>query len=116
MQFCAKAKYIRFSPYKLRPLVDVIRGKDVFSSLQWLATCNVKRVVPIKKVLESAVANAKCVGNLEKEDLMIKEIKIDQGPTHKYQKPCARGMSSVLRKRFSHISVVLVNKDKEQRG
>ena len=116
MQFYAKAKYIRFSPYKLRPLVDVIRGKDVFSSMQWLATYKVKRVVPIKKVLESAVANAKSVGNVEKEDLIIKEIKIDQGPTFKYSKPSARGMSSVLRKRFSHISVVLENKDKKQRG
>ena len=116
MQFCAMAKYVRFSPYKLRLLADVIRGKDVFSSLQWLAACKVGRVVPIKKALESAVANAKNVGNVEKEDLVIKEIRVDQGPTYKYQKPSARGISSVLRKRFSHISIVLVNKDKKQRG
>ena len=109
MQFCAKAKYIRFSPYKLRPLVDVIRGKSVAYSLRWLTINKVQRVVPIKTLLESAVANAKNKGNVEQENLIIKEIKVDQGPTYKYFKPSARGISSVYRKRFSHISIVLEN-------
>ena len=111
MLFRAKAKYIRFSPHKLRPLVDVVRGKDIADSLNWLATHKVKRVVPIKKLLESAIANAKSVSNIEKENLMVKDIRVDQGPTYKYFKPSARGVSSVLRKRFSHISIVLVSKD-----
>ena len=114
MQFCAKAKYIRFSPYKLRPLVDAIRGKDVEFSLSWLATCKLKRVVPIKKLIESAVANAKNNGNVERGELIIKRIIVDQGSTYKYYKPSARGVSSVLRKRFSHMSVVLSNKDSDK--
>ena len=116
MQFCAKAKYIRFSPYKLRPLAKIIRGRNVASSLQWLETHKVKLVVPLKKVLESAVANAKDVGNIEKEDLEIKELRVDQGPSYKYFKPGGRGMASPQKRRTSHISIVLVNKNSLQRG
>jgi len=98
----------------LRPLVDVIRGKDVISSLNFLSTYRVMRVVPIKKLLESAVANAKNLKDVEKEDLVIKEIKVDKGPQYKYFKPSARGISSVFRKRFSHISLILENKDSKK--
>ena len=114
MQFCAKAKYVRFSPYKLRPIVDVIRGKDVTSSLNWLITHKVKRCDPVKKILESAAANAKDVANIEKEDLVVKQIFVDQGPTYKYFKPSARGIASVLRKRSCHISIVLESKNSKE--
>ena len=53
MQFNAKARYVRFSPYKLRPLADVVRGKNVSFALHWLATHAVKRIVPVQKVIES---------------------------------------------------------------
>ena len=51
MQFIAKTRRIRFSPYKLRQFVDVVRGKNVVYALQWLTTCSVGRVEPIKKCL-----------------------------------------------------------------
>lgn len=107
MQFGAKAKYIRYSPYKLRPLADVLRGKNVQYALNWLSTCSLKKVMPIRKVIESAVANAKSLQNVEVDNLVVKIICVDQGPTHRYFKPGAMGRANPCRKRLSHISVVL---------
>lgn len=111
VQFVAKARYIRYSPYKLRPIADVIRGKDVVYALNWLTTYSTQRVEPIKKVLESAVANAKNLQNVESAALAIKEIRIDQGPIHRYFKPGAMGRAMVQRKRMSHLSVILEPKN-----
>lgn len=110
MQFGAKAKYLRYSPYKLRPLTDVLRGKNVRYALNWLSTCSLKKVVPIKKVIESAVANAKNLQNLEPESLWISKIFVDQGPIYRYFSPGAMGRANPRRKRLSHISVVLEKK------
>ncbi|MFC1842787.1 50S ribosomal protein L22 [Candidatus Dependentiae bacterium] len=111
MQFGAKARYIRYSPYKLRPLADVLRGKNVRYVLNWLSTCPLKKVGPVKKLIESAVANAKNLQNLEADVLLVKKICVDQGPSYKYFSPGAMGRANPRRKRFSHISVVL---EKEQ--
>ena len=107
MQFVAKALYIRISPYKLRPIADAVRGKSVLYSLDWLATYNNRRVSPVQKLIESAIANAKDRGNVGPEQLKVKELRIDQGPIHKYFKPGAMGRANVQRKRLSHLSVVL---------
>ncbi len=115
MQFTAKARYINFSPYKLRPLVDVVRGKDAQYALNWLSTVSVKRIEPIKKMLESAVANAKHAStDLGASDLTIKDIRVDQGPILKYFKPGAMGRANIQRRRFSHLSVILEAKKTEK--
>lgn len=111
MKFNAVAKFVKYSPYKLRPIVDEIRGKSVKFALGWLAAHGAKKTVPVKKLIESASANAKHLHDIEKNDLYVCEIKVDQGPTFKYFKPGAMGRSNVYRKRLSHISVVLKNKD-----
>ena len=111
MQFTAKARYVRVSPMKLRPLVNVIRGKDAQYALYVLKTSGVKRALPIEKMLESAVANAKHLKNVEIPALVIKDIRVDQGPTYKYYKPGAMGRSNAQKTRFSHISVVLESKE-----
>jgi len=108
----AKSKYLRISPYKLRPYIDVIRGNTVDKALAWLETCALKRVKPITKTLFSAYSNAK---NLNPEfgsmsDLVIKEIKIDQGPIIKYFKPGAQGRACPQRKRLSHLEIILDKK------
>ncbi len=113
MQFVAKTRYVRFSPYKLRPLINVIRGKNARYALNWLATASLKRAIPIKKMLESALANAKYLHNVEPMQLIIKDIRIDQGPTHRYFKPGAMGRSHILRKRLSHASVILESVEKK---
>lgn len=110
MQFGAKAKFIHYSPYKLRPLADVVRGKNVQYALDWLQAHQNKRVVPLKKVIESAAANAKHLQDVNPQDLRIKELRVDQGPMYRYFKPGAMGRSVILRKRFSHVDVILESK------
>lgn len=105
----AKTKYIRVSPYKLRPFVNVVRGYSVERALAWLKTCAVKRVLPLIKTLDSAYANAK---NLHPDlnadvDIIIKEIRVDQGPIISYFKPGAMGRACPQRKRLSHIEIIL---------
>ena len=114
MQFVAKAKFIRYSPFKLRPLADVIRGKNVRFALDWLATCALKRSVPLKKVVASAAANAQQLGNVEARGLRIKEIRIDQGPSARYFKPGAMGRANPQKKRFSHIQVIVEPIEKKE--
>ena len=103
----ATAKYIPYSPYKLRPIVDVVRGKNVEYALQWLTTYRTRRVQSIKKVLESAVANAKNRDNIGPDELFIEKIIVDQGPIQKYFKPGAQGRAQIQRRRLCHISVTL---------
>lgn len=110
IEFVAIAKFLKYSPYKLRPLADVVRGKDLIYALGWLNTYRNKRVEPVKKVIESAMANAKDRAGLEKSDLYISEIRIDEGPIFKYFKPGAMGRANVQRRRFCHISVKVSKK------
>ena len=117
MPFKAKSKFIRVSPYKLRPLVDVVRGYSVERALAWLKTySSTKRVRPLEKVIFSAYSNAKQVEqNLMMNELMIKDIRVDQGPTFRYYQPTAMGRAAVLRKRLSHVEVVLEKVEKKKR-
>jgi large subunit ribosomal protein L22 len=103
----AIAKFVRYSPYKIRAIADVIRGKDVLYALNWLTTYKTQRAEPIKKALESAVANAKNLQALEPSVLMVKEIKVDQGPMRRYFKPGAQGRAKPQRNRMCHISVTV---------
>lgn len=112
MQVSAKSKYVRVSPYKLRPIVNLIRGKTVLESQAYLKTHVTKRVKPIIKILDSAYANAR---NLNKdaggpEEFVVKRIFVDQGPVVKYFKPAAMGRAAMQRKRLSQITVVLEQK------
>ncbi len=107
MQFKALVKQIPISPYKLRPYVEGVRGKDVSYAIQLLMTQALKRVVPIRKLIQSAAANAKNRQGIEIGDLFVREIRVDQGKIFKYFKPGSMGRAAAQRKRFSHISVVL---------
>lgn len=117
MQFVAKARYVRVSHFKIRPLVDVVRGKNVAYALNWLSTCSLQKAVPITKLIESAAANAKSLQNLDSTDLVIKDIRVDQGPMFRYFKPGAMGRANIYRKRLSHMSVIVEQvTNKEKRG
>jgi large subunit ribosomal protein L22 len=107
MEFTAQARYVRYSPYKIRPLADVIRGKNASFALGWLATYRNQRVEPLKKLVESVLANAKSLKNLGASELSVKEVRVDQGPIHRYFKPGAQGRAMPQRKRMCHISIVL---------
>jgi large subunit ribosomal protein L22 len=115
--FVAKARYVRTSHYKMRPLVDVVRGKNVAYALNWLSSCALKKAEPIKKLIESAAANAKSLQNLDLHDLVIADIRVDQGPMFRYFKPGAMGRANIYRKRLSHMSVIVEPvTSKEKRG
>jgi len=105
--FVAKAFHVRMSPYKLRSLADVVRGKNVSYALHWLATHPVRRATPVRKVIESAAGNAKDLEGISPEQLIVKEIKVDEGPTVRYFRPGAMGRANVQKKRLSHISVIV---------
>lgn len=109
MQARAISKFIRVSPYKLRPYADVIRGYPVDKAYAWLKTCAVRRVQPLLKTLTSAYANARFknpeIDSMSK--VFVKEVRVDQGPTVQYFKPAAMGRAAPQRKRLSHIVVVV---------
>ncbi|HBL98461.1 TPA: 50S ribosomal protein L22 [Candidatus Dependentiae bacterium] len=114
MQFKANSKYVWYSPYKLRPLADVIRGKNAVDALKWLTLYGTKRSIPLRKTLVSAVANAKDRENLAPVDLIVCEVRIDQGPIREYHKPGAQGRAMPQRSRQSHILVVVESKKKKE--
>jgi len=109
MQVNAKSKYIRISPYKLRPVVDAIRGFRLDKAVAWLNTRALKKTRPVVKTILSAYANGKNIQpNVSSmAEFVIKEIRVDQGPIIKYYKPGAMGRAMVQRKRLSHLQVIL---------
>ena len=107
MQFVAKTKFVWYSAFKLRPLADVIRGKDALYAVQWLSLYKTKRSIPVRKTLKSAIANALDLQGIEAQDLFIKEICVDQGTIRYSFKPGAMGRAMHQRRRQCHITVVL---------
>ena len=103
----ANLKNYRQSPRKVRLIADLIRGKMVSRALPSLGLLGKRAAGPIKKLLLSAVANAKNNDKTDAEHLFIKEIRIDEGPTLKRIRARARGSAHPIRKRTSHISIVL---------
>ena len=97
----------RQSPRKVRSVANLVRGKSVVSALNTLNFLSKKGAHPLYGLLQSAVANAKNSYNLEKEGLMIKEIRVDGGVTLKRRMPRARGSASPIYKRSSNVLLVL---------
>lgn len=107
MEVNAKVKHIQMSPRKVRAVVDIIRGQEIAKAYDQLQFTNKWAVKPITKLLDSAVANAVNNFELSKENLYIKEIRVDEGRTLKRWKPRARGRATPIRKRTSHVNIVL---------
>lgn len=105
-------KNYRQSPRKVRLIADLIRGKRAIDALTSLRFAGKRAASPIKKLLESAIANAKENNKLDKENLFIKEIRVDQGVTLKRHRPRAHGRSTPINKRTSHVNIVLGEKIK----
>ncbi|WP_425807846.1 50S ribosomal protein L22 [Desulfitobacterium sp. Sab5] len=110
MQAKAIARYVRISPRKVRQVVDLIRGKQVNDALAILQFTPKGATEPVTKVLKSAVANAEHNLELDADELFVTEIFVDQGPTLKRIKPRAMGRADQIRKRSSHITVVVGEK------
>ena len=107
MEARAKTKYVRISPRKARLAADLIRGMKVEEAFTQLMFCNLKGGKLLKKTLNSAVANAETQFSLQRRDLKIKEVRVDEGPTMKRAKAKCRGGRVPIMKRISHFTVVV---------
>ena len=105
MQVLAKLKYARISPQKCRLVADAVRGKTVATALQTLALMPKKGAAIVKKVLESAVANAEHNHGADIDELKVSSIFVDEAPTFKRFRARAKGRSTQIIKRNSHITV-----------
>jgi large subunit ribosomal protein L22 len=104
----ASATHIRISPRKVRMVVDTVRGKSVSQALSILGFTRKKAALPVQKLLKSAVANAaENDGISDVDTLVIDRIMVDEGPTLKRFMPRARGRATPIRKRTSHIRIIL---------
>ncbi|HBT20966.1 MAG TPA: 50S ribosomal protein L22 [Peptococcaceae bacterium] len=111
MEAKAVGRYIRISPYKVRQVVNLIRGKDVNEALAILKFTPKKAAVVVEKVLRSAIANAEHNYNMDRDNLYISKIFVDQGPALKRYKPRAFGRADLIRRRTSHITVVVKERE-----
>ncbi len=110
MEGIATAKYLRSSPRKLRQVMDVIRGKNVNEALDVLHFMPKKGARMIEKIIRSAIANLQHKEGARKvdvDDLIVKAATVDGGPMAKRYRPRAMGRASRIRKRFSHVTVLV---------
>ena len=103
----AIARYIRISSRKVKIVIDLIRGKSVKEAEAILRYTPKAATEPVLKLLNSAVANAENNLELNRDDLYVAEVYANQGPTLMRYRPRARGCASRIRKRTSHITIVL---------
>ena len=110
MEVKASLKYARVGAQKARLVADLVRGKDVNEAVKILTFLNKKTAGMVKKLIESAVANAEYKKVMDVDNLVVKTIFVDQGPVLKRFRPRAQGRAFGVRKKTSHINVVLEEK------
>jgi large subunit ribosomal protein L22 len=113
MKVTAKLKYARISPQKCRLVADAVRGQRVANAMQTLSLMPKKGAAMVKKVLESAVANAEHNHGADIDELKVSVIHIDEAPVLKRWQPRAKGRSSKILKRNSHITVQVADGNDE---
>ncbi len=111
MQVKAQARYVRVTPFKARRAVDLIRGLHVEEARRVLEFTPRAAALTVKKVLDSAVANAENNHQLPADTLFVARAFVDEGPTLKRFRPRALGRAYRVRKRTSHITVVVDSKE-----
>jgi large subunit ribosomal protein L22 len=111
MEARAVAKFVRMSSSKLKPVTDLVRGKDLAEALTILKFTPGKGSELVEKVVQSAAANAENNHEMNTDALYVAEISANQGPTMKRWRPGARGRAGMILKRTSHINVVLKERE-----
>lgn len=106
----ATARYIRISSRKVKIVIDLIRGKSAKEALAILEYTPKAACEPVAKLLNSAIANAENNMELNRDNLYVAEVYANQGPTLQRYRPRARGSASRIRKRTSHITIILDQK------
>jgi large subunit ribosomal protein L22 len=113
MAFEAKLRYLHISPRKTRLVADLVRGKNA-EEAQTILKFTVKSASdPVLKLLNSALSNAKTLQNVEPKELFISKITVDEGPILKRILPKSRGRGEIIKKRMSHVHLVLDIKNKK---
>ena len=107
METSAVAKFVRISPRKIRLIMDQVRGRRVEDALNMLSFAPQKGARILKKLINSAVANAEQNSGVDVDALFVKRVYADEGPTLKRFRPRAQGRATKIRKRSSHLTVVL---------
>ncbi|HEV7172438.1 50S ribosomal protein L22 [Pedococcus sp.] len=115
MEAKASARHVRVTPQKARRVVDLIRGKQAVEAVSVLQFAPQSASEPIKKVLESAIANARVKADraseaFDERTLVVSAAFVDEGPTMKRFRPRAQGRAARINKRTSHITVVVTPK------
>jgi large subunit ribosomal protein L22 len=111
----AQLRYYRMGPRKMRLLVDLVRGKRAERALAMLSVLNKRGALPLKKLLASAMANAKHNHSLPTENLFIKSMTVDGGPVLKRWMPKAHGRATPVRERTSHVKLTLGVLEKKEK-
>ncbi len=114
MAFEAKLKYLHISPRKTRLVADLIRGKNAEEAQTILRFTVNKASEPILKLLNSAIANARTLQNIEPKELFVSKITVDEGPVLKRILPKSRGRGEVIKKRMSHVNLTLDIKNQKK--
>jgi large subunit ribosomal protein L22 len=113
----AKARFVRVSPTKARRVINLVRGKSVSEALDILRWAPQAASLPVAKVIASAVANAQNNNGLDPATLVVASVYADDGPTAKRIRPRAQGRAFRIRRRTSHITVVVESRPtKDARG
>jgi large subunit ribosomal protein L22 len=107
MEIKASLKHLRMSAQKTRLVVDIVRKLSVKDALDQLKFANKLAAAPVGTLIKSAIANAENTYGLEKSNLYIKEIRVDEGVTLKRWMPRAHGRATSIRKRGCHINLIL---------
>jgi large subunit ribosomal protein L22 len=115
MEAKASARHVRVTPQKARRIVDLIRGKQAVEAVSVLQFAPQSASVPVQKVLQSAIANARVKADqaseaFDERNLVISAAFVDEGPTMKRFRPRAQGRAARINKRTSHITVVVTPK------
>jgi large subunit ribosomal protein L22 len=110
MQAVAKLRHARISAQKARLVADQVRGKPVEQALNTLSFSSKKAAELVKKVLDSAIANAEHNEGADIDELRIAAICVDEGPTVKRVMPRAKGRANRIQKRTCHITVTVADK------
>jgi large subunit ribosomal protein L22 len=113
MEAKATVKYVRMSPPKARRAIDLIRGRQVEEARRILRFSNLGASRTIEKALDSAVANAEQTPGVIAQNLVVDRAFVDAGPTLKRWRPRAYGRATRIRKRTSHITLVVKSLEEE---
>jgi large subunit ribosomal protein L22 len=119
MEAKAQARFVRVTPMKARRVVDLIRGKQAGEAVAVLKFAPQAAAEPVRKVVESAVANARVKADraserFDESDLIVSAAFVDEGPTLKRFRPRAQGRASRVLKRTSHITVVVAPREQKE--